>query len=186
MKKPLKLLSALLLAIPLLSNCSDMFKPKTMTIEYDEEVKLHDGSMIWVHITRHYLLVGGGALGDAGAFKKSYMPKEVDNFYIVGGTPNKSVVVSENSQSCKDIGAKVLTRRCLVALNPKGEFFKENPNIIRKFNNMNILYPENIKDWGNFPSELKGKKLTWVEKISLQSHQPTNYRRIGKPFLTEE
>ncbi len=40
MKKPLKLLSALLLAIPLLSSCSDMFKPKTMTIEYDEEVKL--------------------------------------------------------------------------------------------------------------------------------------------------
>ncbi len=58
-----KLLTTLLLSLPLLSSCDvlkSQLQPKTMTIEYDEEVKLHDGSMIWVHIIRHYGLVGGG------------------------------------------------------------------------------------------------------------------------------
>ena len=35
-----------------------------MTIEYDEEVKLHDGEMIWVHITRHYIEGGGKEISE--------------------------------------------------------------------------------------------------------------------------
>lgn len=91
------LLKPLLLALsllPILGSCS-LFdtRPKTMTIEYEEEVKLHDGEMIWLHITRHYLLVGGGALGDPGAFEKNYMPKEVEISWDTGfeGVGRKSV-----------------------------------------------------------------------------------------------
>ena len=42
----------------LLSACPSWFQPSTKVIEYDEEVKLHDGEMIWVHITRHYIKGG--------------------------------------------------------------------------------------------------------------------------------
>ncbi|MFB2578066.1 MULTISPECIES: hypothetical protein [unclassified Acinetobacter] len=37
-------------------------------IEYDEEVKLHDGSMIWVHIKRHYSW-SGWAPAMSGAYQ---------------------------------------------------------------------------------------------------------------------
>lgn len=57
--------------IPFIGSCSafDYFQK---VIEYDEEVKLSDGSMIWVHIKRHYVRAGelGGGTG--------YLPKEVE------------------------------------------------------------------------------------------------------------
>ena len=198
--------------IPLLGACSP-FQPKTKVIEYDEEVKLHDGSMIWVHIKRHYVLVGG-ALGDPGAFKKGYAPKEVEiswdtgfpnvgrkslfftsiqifekyqnNFYIVGGTPSDSRQTIGNSLNCKYIGIPILQRRCLVSLNDKGEFFASNISIINNFNQMNILYPYGIEGFSEIPTILENKKLNWNEKLMYQQKQIANYQRIGKPFLTGE
>lgn len=198
--------------IPLLGACSP-FQPKTKVIEYDEEVKLHDGSMIWVHIKRHYVLVGG-ALGDPGAFKKGYAPKEVEiswdtgfpnvgrkslfftsiqifekyqnNFYIVGGTPSDSRQTIGNSLNCKYIGTPILQRRCLVSLNDKGEFFASNISIINNFNQMNILYPYGIEGFSEIPTILENKKLNWNEKLMYQQKQIANYQRIGKPFLTGE
>ena len=198
--------------IPLLGACSP-FQPKTKVIEYDEEVKLHDGSMIWVHIKRHYVLVGG-ALGDPGAFKKGYAPKEVEiswdtgfpnvgrksvfftsiqifekyqnNFYIVGGTPSDSRQTIGNSLNCKYIGTPILQRRCLVSLNDKGEFFASNISIINNFNQMNILYPYGIEGFSEIPTMLENKKLNWNEKLMYQQKQIANYQRIGKPFLTGE
>ena len=198
--------------VPLLGSCS-LFQPKTKIIEYDEEVKLHDGSMIWVHIKRHYVLVGG-ALGDPGAFKKGYAPKEVEiswdtgfpnvgrksvfftsiqifekyqnNFYIVGGTPSDSRQTIGNSLNCKYIGTPILQRRCLVSLNDKGEFFASNISIINNFNQMNILYPYGIEGFSEIPTILENKKLNWNEKLMYQQKQIANYQRIGKPFLTGE
>lgn len=57
--------------MPLIGSCSpfDYFQK---VMEYDKEVKLSDGSMIWVHIKRHYVRAGelGGGTG--------YLPKEVE------------------------------------------------------------------------------------------------------------
>ena len=215
--KPFNKLSqilGLLMLTSLLSACPSWFQPSTKVIEYDEQVKLHNGEMIWVHITRHYKLVGG-AIGDPGWRESTYMPSAVeiswdtgfpnvgrksvyftsiqifdkyqDSFYVVGGTAHKtSGSISEKSLNCSDIGVEVLHRRCLVALDSEGRFFKANPEVIKNFNNMNILYPEGVKNWGSLPQELDGKRLTWNEKTLLQNSQPHKFQRIGKPFLTGE
>lgn len=195
--------------IPLLGSCS-LFQPDTKVIEYDEEVKLHDGSMIWVHIKRHYGLVGGISAGQGA----SYMPGVVEiswdtgfpnvgrksvfftsiqifekyqnNFYIVGGTPSDSRQTIGNSLNCKYIGTPILQRRCLVSLNDKGEFFASNISIINNFNQMNILYPYGIEGFSEIPTMLENKKLNWNEKLMYQQKQIANYQRIGKPFLTGE
>ena len=83
MLKPLlKKAIPLLVMIPLLGSCS-LFQPQTKTIEYDEQVKLHNGEMIWVHITRHYKLVGG-AIGDPGWRESTYMPSAVEISWDTG------------------------------------------------------------------------------------------------------
>lgn len=210
MLKPLlKKAIPLLAMIPLLGSCS-LFQPDTKVIEYDEEVKLHDGSMIWVHIKRHYGLVGGISAGQGA----SYMPGVVEiswdtgfpnvgrksvfftsiqifekyqnNFYIVGGTPSDSRQTIGNSLNCKYIGTPILQRRCLVSLNDKGEFFASNISIINNFNQMNILYPYGIEGFSEIPTILENKKLNWNEKLMYQQKQIANYQRIGKPFLTGE
>ena len=84
----------------LLSACPSWFQPSTKVIEYDEEVKLHDGSMIWVHIKRHYGLVGG-AIGDPGWRESTYMPSAVEISWDTG-FPNvgrKSVTSKSNDGS---------------------------------------------------------------------------------------
>ena len=210
MLKPLlKKAIPLLAMIPLLGSCS-LFQPDTKVIEYDEEVKLHDGGMIWVHIKRHYGLVGGISAGQGA----SYMPGVVEiswdtgfpnvgrksvfftsiqifekyqnNFYIVGGTPSDSRQTIGNSLNCKYIGTPILQRRCLVSLNDKGEFFASNISIINNFNQMNILYPYGIEGFSEIPTMLENKKLNWNEKLMYQQKQIANYQRIGKPFLTGE
>ena len=210
MLKPLlKKAIPLLAMIPLLGSCS-LFQPDTKVIEYDEEVKLHDGGMIWVHIKRHYGLVGGISAGQGA----SYMPGVVEiswdtgfpnvgrksvfftsiqifekyqnNFYIVGGTPSDSRQTIGNSLNCKYIGTPILQRRCLVSLNDKGEFFASNISIINNFNQMNILYPYGIEGFSEIPTILENKKLNWNEKLMYQQKQIANYQRIGKPFLTGE
>lgn len=209
LKTLLKKAIPLLAMIPLLGSCS-LFQPDTKVIEYDEEVKLHDGSMIWVHIKRHYGLVGGISAGQGA----SYMPGVVEiswdtgfpnvgrksvfftsiqifekyqnNFYIVGGTPSDSRQTIGNSLNCKYIGTPILQRRCLVSLNDKGEFFASNISIINNFNQMNILYPYGIEGFSEIPTILENKKLNWNEKLMYQQKQIANYQRIGKPFLTGE
>lgn len=210
MLKPLlKKAIPIIAMIPLLGSCS-LFQPDTKVIEYDEEVKLHDGSMIWVHIKRHYGLVGGISAGQGA----SYMPGVVEiswdtgfpnvgrksvfftsiqifekyqnNFYIVGGTPSDSRQTIGNSLNCKYIGTPILQRRCLVSLNDKGEFFASNISIINNFNQMNILYPYGIEGFSEIPTMLENKKLNWNEKLMYQQKQIANYQRIGKPFLTGE
>ncbi len=209
MKKPLKLLSALLLAIPLLSSCSDMFKPKTMTIEYDEEVKLHDGSMIWVHITRHYFLAGEIAHGSAympsnveiswdtgfkGVGRKSvffddlitFINKYEGKWYVSGGSSSTPPKLYPDSKSCKIVGV-TLDTICVVTVNDKGEFIPANPNIVYKINKMNLIHPYGIDDWGLVPQFLDGKKISWNEKLSLEKRQTKHFRHLEKdiPVLTD-
>ena len=169
----------LLLAITLLplSACSSLFKPDHMTIEYDEEVKLHDGEMIWVHITRHYIL-SSAALGDPGGLESSYKPKEVeiswdtgfegvgrksvyikalvtidkfeDTWYIGGAKTNAAQINNRinNSVNCLTSGIVVQNNNCVVAINNNGYLEKSlYDDKVIKSLKRNILYPSSIKSW---------------------------------------
>ena len=207
MLKPLlKKAIPLLAMIPLLGSCS-LFQPKHKVIEYDEEVKLHDGSMIWVHIKRHYRLVGGGALGDPGAFEKGYMPGPVEiswdtgfpnvgrksiffknvayigkydnEWYVFGFTPQGYSSQQYESTSCQSVGLQVGKFGCVVIVNANG-FVKtpySNSNI--EWKGWNILYPIGIKDWGSIPEPLNRQRLSWFNKLELEKTQPQNLRRIN-------
>ena len=206
MLKPLlKKAIPLLAMIPLLGSCS-LFQPQTKVIEYDEEVKLHDGSMIWVHIKRHYGLVGGVPSGH----DKSYMPGAVeiswdtgfegvgrksvffqedlmiinkynDKWYVIGGLPYSAEKVLGEAVNCKLIGVAKI-QICIATLDTHGNFIKSNENDISAFNNMNILNPNGIKDWGLFPMPLNGKKISWKDKLDLQNQQTSRFQKINKPI----
>ena len=194
--------------IPLLGACSP-FQPKTKVIEYDEEVKLHDGSMIWVHIKRHYGLVGGISAGQGA----SYMPGVVeiswdtgfpnvgrksvsfenplvietfgDNWYLYGAGLNNSYNVENN---CVRFGLLIGKYKggCLLGIDRNGNFFQPTENILYQMS-VNILYPNYINDWGQLPEPLNGKNLSWQEKINLQDSQPPKYRFItGKQYTKEQ
>ena len=208
LKTLLKKAIPLLAMIPLLGSCS-LFQPDTKVIEYDEEVKLHDGSMIWVHIKRHYGLVGGISAGQGA----SYMPGVVeiswdtgfpnvgrksvsfenplvietfgDNWYLYGAGLNNSYNVENN---CVRFGLLIGKYKggCLLGIDRNGNFFQPTENILYQMS-VNILYPNYINDWGQLPEPLNGKNLSWQEKINLQDSQPPKYRFItGKQYTKEQ
>ena len=86
----------------LLSACPSWFQPSTKVIEYDEEVKLHDGSMIWVHIKRHYERGSGCEISNCfQGYEKGWGAKEVEISWDTG-FPNvgrKSVTSKSNDGS---------------------------------------------------------------------------------------
>ncbi|MDO5651078.1 MAG: hypothetical protein Q4G13_02940, partial [Moraxella sp.] len=63
-------------------------------IEYDEEVKLHDGTMIWVHIKRHYRGSSGSIASITTYFTPIYTPTEVEISWDTGfeGVGRRSIV----------------------------------------------------------------------------------------------
>ena len=157
------LLKPALLALSLipLSACSSLFKPDRMTIEYDEEVKLHDGEMIWVHITRHYGL-SSGIFGDPGGMESSYKPTNVEISWETGfeGVGRKSVYFSryigiidkydgkwyvagnknttdknlyEDSINCNNFGASIWRSICMVGLDASGNYFKPSEQEVISF-----------------------------------------------------
>ena len=177
-----------------------------MTIEYDEEVKLHDGEMIWVHITRHYFLTGG-ALGDSATLSSNYLPSDVEiswdtgfegvgrksvffdnvmsvskydgEWYVTGSKGMTNSKIINESLNCTEVGVSY-GNGCTVAINSQG-FFKPDSNSEKLvFKGWNILYPIGIKDWGSVPRPLDGKKITWSEKIELESQQSERFKRITK------
>ena len=185
-----------------------------MTIEYDEEVKLHDGEMIWVHITRHYIL-SSAALGDPGGLESSYKPKEVEiswdtgfegvgrksvyfdsyvgiidkydgKWYVAGNKNTTGKNLYEDSINCNSIGVFIEQLRCVVALNQQGEFVKAQPEDLHYINSKNIIYPMGIKDWGSIPRPLDKKQVSWKEKIVLEVTQSEDNRQLGKPLTKEE
>ncbi|WP_352257987.1 hypothetical protein [Psychrobacter sp. TB55-MNA-CIBAN-0194] len=200
----------LLLAITLLplSACSALVGPKDLTIEYDEEVKLHDGEMIWVHITRHYIEGGGKEIsemfrgggknviptyveiswdtGFEGVGRKSVffdnvmsVSKYDGEWYVTGSKGMTNSKIINESLNCTEVGVSY-GNGCTVAINSQG-FFKPDSNSEKLvFKGWNILYPIGIKDWGSVPRPLDGKKITWSEKIELESQQSERFKRITK------
>lgn len=193
MLKPLlKKAIPIIAMIPLLGACSP-FQPKTKVIEYDEEVKLHDGSMIWVHIKRHYVLVGG-ALGDPGAFKKGYAPKEVEiswdtgfpnvgrkkvtysqGFAFINKFDNKWYLYGVNSpsQTTENKGARVNNGITYMTIIDNSGYVS-NQDISNEIKYINILNPTFADD------TLDGKKWSWQDKLSYQKQ--TNRDSLLKPI----
>lgn len=207
--KPLLLALSLL---PILGACS-WLQPKTMTIEYDEEVKLHDGEMIWVHITRHYGL-SSGVFGDTGGMESSYKPTHVEiswdtgfdgvgrksvyfdsyvgiidkydgKWYVAGNKNTFDKNLYEDSINCNSVGVFIGRLRCVVAINQQGEFVKALPEALYNINSKNIIYPMGIKDWSSVPIPLDGTKITWSEKLALQAQQSKRFSDLNTPLLEE-
>ena len=195
MLKPLlKKAIPLLAMIPLLGACS-MFEPKHKVIEYDEEVKLHDGSMIWVHIKRHYGLVGGISAGQGA----SYMPGAVEISWDTGfeGVGRKSLEFTKNvslidkidnkwyvggftpqciSPCVKDNYIKLNAVGSLAVINSNDEFdlnasLQDLPQNIQH----NILSPEKVKEWDSLSMRIN--KLSWSDKLDIQKTNPQSVIR---------
>ena len=207
----------LLLAITLLplSACSVLVGPKDLTIEYDEEVKLHNGEMIWVHITRHYIEGGGKEIsemfrgggknvipthveiswdtGFEGVGRKSVyfdsyvgiIDKYDGKWYVAGNKNTTGKNLYEDSINCNSIGVFIEQLRCVVALNQQGEFVKAQPKDLYNINSKNIIYPMGIKDWGSIPRPLNNTKITWKDKLVLQSQQSKRFSDLNKSLLEE-
>lgn len=194
--------------IPLLGACSP-FQPKTKVIEYDEEVKLHDGSMIWVHIKRHYERSSGREISNwFQGYEKGWGAKEVeiswdtgfpnvgrksvffddvayvsrldDKWYIFGFMPKNSDSKRYSSENCKTVGVKIGKFGCAVIVDSNGFIKPADTDKNLEWKGWNVLYPIGIRNWGSVPEPLDGKKLTWNEKLGLEETQPQRLRRINR------
>ena len=208
MLKPLlKKAIPLLAMIPLLGSCS-LFQPQTKVIEYDEEVKLHDGSMIWVHIKRHYGLVGGVPSGH----DKSYMPGAVEiswdtgfegvgrksvffkrqiwtieklnnEWYVYGATDIEVKDLFNNSKSCNSVGTLYFRgATCLIRLNSVGEFLPSSDDEIYKLDKVNVLYSTNIGE----TEFLDNRKISWQKKIDMQHGKAKDDKTINRKLFSQE
>ena len=189
LKTLLKKAIPLLAMIPLLGSCS-LFQPDTKVIEYDEEVKLHDGSMIWVHIKRHYGLVGGISAGQGA----SYMPGVVEiswdtgfpnvgrkkvtysqGFAFINKFDNKWYLYGVNSpsQTTENKGARVNNGITYMTIIDNSGYVS-NQDISNEIKYINILNPTFADD------TLDGKKWSWQDKLSYQKQ--TNRDSLLKPI----
>ncbi|MGP4862636.1 hypothetical protein ACTXGK_00405 [Psychrobacter sp. T6-5] len=185
-----------------------MFKPDRMTIEYDEEVKLHDGEMIWVHITRYYIL-SSAALGDPGGLESSYKPQKVkiswdtgfegvgrksvyfkrqvfvmnkinNEWYVYGASDKHMTSSYGQSTSCNDVGTSYFNgANCLVKIDSSGKFLKPSEAEISKLIRGNILYSYSFDE----TKSLENKKLSWQQKLSIQSGKPKKYQLVNKQLF---
>ena len=201
----------LLMLTSLLSACPSWFQPSTKVIEYDEEVKLHNGEMIWVHITRHYKLVGG-AIGDPGWRESTYMPGAVeiswdtgfpnvgrksvffdkkvyfiekinDSWYVVGYGQRSDNLSIGDSINCRKIGLNINQGYdCQFAIDKNGHLINQELKDIGLVN-MNILNVDGIKQNGDYNLDfLNRKQLYWSEKLALQDTQSKSSRFVNRPY----
>ena len=198
--------------IPLLGACSP-FQPKTKVIEYDEEVKLHDGSMIWVHIKRHYERSNGREISNwFQGYEKGWGAKEVEiswdtgfpnvgrksvffqeqiftldkinNYWFVyGGSDNQKNTLESGTINCNSVGTMYFNNaNCLVKINSSGQFIKPILEDIQLIQHGNILYSYNFE----FINSQANRKLSWENKIALQSSYPLKSQMVGKKFNLEQ
>ena len=177
---------ALVMTMALLTGCH-----LNKTIEYDEEVKLSDGSMTWVHIRRHYAYASAIAQGEG------YIPKEVEiswdtgfpnvgrksvffdkDVYLIDKVNNEWYVIGYrypyegtrkgiDATNCYDVGSLFnQDYMCLAVINERGEFVKKSLTDVEHidFLKVNLSQPFDLDDefqYKNYP------RLTWNQKISF-------------------
>lgn len=174
-----KSLTFILISSLLLLGCDN--RPAHKVIEYQEEVKLSDGSMIWVDIKRHYRLAGE-------PFQKAnYLPSIVEISWdtgfpnvgrktMISNADNSSAIytldknndmwyIAMNVNRSSDfyqhnIGNEINYGIMVYVINDDGQFVKTN--------NMPTLYRNITSDHINDLNFLNKNpaKFTWQEKIS--------------------
>ena len=195
MLKPLlKKAIPIIAMIPLLGSCS-LFQPETKVIEYDEEVKLHDGSMIWVHIKRHYERSNGREISNwFQGYEKGWGAKEVEiswdtgfpnvgrkkvtysqSFAFINKFDNKWYLYGVNSpsQTTENKGARVNNGVTYMTIIDNSGYVS-NQDISNEIKYINILNPTFADD------TLEGKKWSWQDKLSYQKQ--TNRDSLFKPI----
>lgn len=207
-KKMLKrLMIVSLMIMPFLSACD--FRPKHKVIEYQEEVKLSDGSFIWVDIKRHYRLAGepfqkanylpsiveiSWDTGFEGAGRKSvffydrvYFIDKIDGaWYVIGKSyPYEGSLDKIRSVNCRDYG--VLMNKdyhCIFRINGQGNHIKSRITFEQlTAHHINILNTTLLRDDGNPMKEFLDKtKLSWTNKLELQTTQPKDNQLIGRTY----
>lgn len=191
--------------MPLIGSCS-IFEPKTKVIEYDEEVKLSDGSMIWVHIKRHYERSSGREISNwFQGYEKGWGAKEVEiswdtgfpnvgrksleftqnvsfidkvdnSWYIIGFTPHCK------SPCIKDEYIRLNAVGSMAVIDNQGKLDKgASLNDLPSSAYHNILSPEAVKNWESLSKDLVNNKLlTWSKKVSIQNQQSNPSAVMGK------
>ena len=207
-----KIIRSILLTLTalLLLSCDER-KQKVLerfTIEYDEEVRLHDGKMIWVHITGFYIENSSGEgystytteiswdsgfkdVGSVSVFfddEISVIDKYNDKWYVMGDGFFSMIGLPDypHSVNCKEVGIVLDANTCITALTSEGEFLEPQPlDIYKEFyeiNKTNIFDPRKLDSWSTKPTQFaKNNKLTWHEKLELEK-----LGRKDLPMLGEE
>lgn len=204
----LKYLSIVILTFVSLALVYCDFRPSRQVIQYQEQVKLSSGEMIWVDIKRHYRLVGeigqnanylSGAVeiswdtgfegvGRQSVFfdEKLYFIDKVDGaWYVVGYRyPYKGSIKGINAVNCRDTGYLInLDYNCVFHIGSSNNVSQKSMEAYDlKDIKMNILDTDGLKDWGLFPQPLNETKLFWSKKLELQKTQPKDYQIVGKPY----
>lgn len=196
---------ALIMTIALLTGCH-----LNKTIEYDEEVKLSDGSMTWVHIKRHYAYASAIAQGEG------YIPKEVEvswdtgfpnvgrksvffdtDIYLIDKINNEWYVIGYrypyegtrkgiDATNCYDIGSLFnQDYMCLAVINERGEFVKKTLSDVEHidFLKNNLLDPYDMKGWSKSAEDFKKlsqASLSWNDKFQMINS--AEYAKLGKNY----
>lgn len=208
MLKPLlKKAISLLAMMPLLGACS-MFEPKHKVIEYDEEVKLHNGGMIWVHIKRHYERSSGREISNwFQGYEKGWGAKEVEISWDTG-FPNvgrKSVFFDKRVAfidkfdgfwylvGTKNSLDKPLKINDSINCSTIGTLINSNHDCLVTLNQKNESLPNLSKDLsvvnmnilyteGINMDVLEGTKLSWTKKLEIQTTQMKSNQSVNKPY----
>ena len=212
MLKPLlKKAIPLLAMIPLLGSCS-LFQPKHKVIEYDEEVKLHDGSMIWVHIKRHYERSSGSEISNwFQGYEKGWGAKEVEiswdtgfpnvgrksvffddgfefidkyqkKWYVSGGMTDESNIKKNGYDG---IGNRSKFSAYLYVIDENGRFLlNKKRNELPDDALYNILDLRGLQSISKPPIELENKNLSWQQKTELHKNQNTYGLYFGQSIKT--
>ena len=173
-------------------------------ISYQEEVKLSDGSMIWVDIKRHYSWSGWTpGMGNSGAYlsgaveiswdtgfpnvgRKSvffdtdiYLIDKInDEWYVIGYRyPYEGKRKGIDATNCYDVGSLFnQDYMCLAVINEHGEFVKKSLTDVEHidFLKVNLSQPFDLDDEFQYKNY---PRLTWNQKISF-----TQQRK--KPIFT--
>lgn len=175
-----KFLIIILILSLLISACD--FRPSHKVIAYQEEVKLSDGSMIWVDIKRHYSWSGWAPGGGSGA----YLPGVVEISWDTGfpSVGKKTMISDADSSAIYTLDKRNGMWYVAMNVNRSLDFYKNNVGneisygimvyVINdsgqfvKINNMPKLYRNITSDHVNDLNFLNKNpaKFTWQEKLN--------------------
>ncbi len=206
-----KSLSFILISSPLLLVCD--FRPEHKVIEYQEEVKLSDGSFIWVDIKRHYGWSGWAPGGGSGAYMPGiveiswdtgfpnvgrqsvffdgenafeFIDKVENLWYVEGGKTRCNTnniiggVYNESNICIQGLGTRLNHSAYLYVVGDRGFLKNRSLDELSPKTTYNILDVRQLRDIGDPPIEFNGQRISWQQKLNLQSSRKGYGNIFGK------